>query len=416
MASFSIPLSGLLANNQALSVISNNLANLSTDGFKGETPQFQDLFYQQFGINGAGDPIQVGVGTNMSSDPTNFSQGTINNTGVPTDMAVQGDGFFQVQKGDMTLYTRDGNMTIDPQGYLVTQDGAQVMGYGATNGVVNPNSPLVPLQLGGDVTSPPKSTGNVQVALNLDASSATGTTFSTPVTVYDSLGTSHVLSFNFTKSAANQWNYSITVPGSDVGSASSSVQITNGSGSLTFNGNGALTSPTSNISGLQISGLADGASNLTFNWNLLNSNNASVVTQVASPSAALSNQQDGFAAGNLTSFNIQSDGTVEGTFDNGQSMAMGQVAIATFPNTQGLLRTGSNQFLASLASGLPDVGTPGTSGRGTISDGALEGSNVDIATQFAQLISTQSAYQADSRAITTADQFVQTALNLIPMP
>ncbi|MGH9469235.1 MAG: flagellar hook protein FlgE, partial [Terriglobia bacterium] len=314
------------------------------------------------------------------------------------------------------LYTRDGNMTVSPQGFLVTKDGAQVMGYPATNGVVNPNGPLGALQLGGSVTSPPKSTGNVQVALNLDASAATGSSFSTPVTVYDSLGTSHVLTFNFTKSAANSWNYSITVPGSDVGSGSSSVPVTGGSGSLTFNGNGVLTSPTSNVTGLQITGLADGASNLTFNWNLFNSNNAPVVTQVASPSAPLSTQQDGFGSGTLTSFNIQSDGTVEGTFDNGQSMAMGQIAIAAFPNTQGLLRTGSNQFLASLASGLPAVGTPGTSGRGTISDGALEGSNVDIATQFAQLISTQSAYQADSRAITTANQFVQTALNLIPMP
>src|SRR5579875_2728011 len=104
MAYFSIPLSGLLANNQALSVVSNNLANLSTDGFKGETPLFQDLFYQHYGINGAGDPI-------------NFSQGTISNTGVSTDMAIQGDGFFQVQKGDVTLYTRDGNMTVNAQGY-----------------------------------------------------------------------------------------------------------------------------------------------------------------------------------------------------------------------------------------------------------------------------------------------------------
>lgn len=414
MASFSTPLSGLLANNQALSVVSNNLANLSTDGFKGETPLFQDLFYQQYGINGAGDPIQVGVGTNMNSDPTNFSQGTISNTGVSTDMAIQGDGFFQVQKGDVTLYTRDGNMTINAQGYLVTQDGAQVLGYPATNGVVSNNGPLSPLQLSGTVTSPPKSTANVQLTVNLDASSAVNATYSTPVTVYDSLGTSHVLTLTFTKNAANSWGYSITIPAADVGQSGNLVQVA--SGTLTFNGAGVLTSPASNVTGIQITGLADGANTLTFNWNLYNSNNAGVITQVASPSSTTATQQDGFASGSLTGFNIQADGTVEGTFSNGQTMALGQIALATFPNNQGLLRTGSNQFMASLASGLPSVGIPGTGGRGTIADGALEGSNVDIATQFAQLIATQSAYQADARAITTANQFVQTALNLIPIP
>ncbi|HLI35055.1 MAG TPA: flagellar hook protein FlgE [Terriglobia bacterium] len=414
MASFSTPLSGLLANNQALSVVSNNLANLSTDGFKGETPLFQDLFYQQYGINGAGDPIQVGVGTNMNSDPTNFSQGTISNTGVSTDMAIQGDGFFQVQKGDVTLYTRDGNMTINAQGYLVTQDGAQVLGYPATNGVVSNNGPLSPLQLSGTVISPPKSTANVQLTVNLNASSAVNATYSTPVTVYDSLGTSHVLTLTFTKNAANSWGYSMTIPAADVGQSGNPVQVA--SGTLTFNGAGVLTSPASNVNGIQITGLADGANTLTFNWDLYNSNNAGLITQVAAPSSTTATQQDGFASGSLTGFNIQADGTVEGTFSNGQTMALGQVALATFPNNQGLLRTGSNQFMASLASGLPSVGIPGTGGRGTIADGALEGSNVDIATQFAQLIATQSAYQADARAITTANQFVQTALNLIPIP
>jgi flagellar hook protein FlgE len=160
--------------------------------------------------------------------------------------------------------------------------------------------------------------------------------------------------------------------------------------------------------------LADGGSlSSTLAWNLVSSSGAAEITQVANPSATSSTQQDGYAAGSLTGFTVSSDGTIQGAFTNGRTVTLGQIALATFPNTQGLLRTGSNNYMASLASGLPTVGAPGAGGRGTISDGSLESSNVDIATQFAQLILAERGYQANSQAITTENQVVQAALNLL---
>ncbi|HEV2418986.1 MAG TPA: flagellar hook protein FlgE [Terriglobia bacterium] len=413
MPSFSIPVSGLEASDQALSVISNNLANMNTVAYKGVTPEFSDLLYQQLGSTGAGNPIEVGLGSKVSSTSTDFTQGNIQNTGVNTDVAIEGDGFFQVDAGAVALYTRDGNLTVSPQGQLVTQDGANVMGYTATNGIVNTNGVLSPLSIDRGQISPPSATQNVQLVMNLDAS-ATPTTpaFSTTVETYDSLGTSHLLTFNFTNTGSGAWNYNITIPAADVGSSGAPVSVK--SGALTFNGVGQLTAPAGNVAGITISGLADGANAMKFNWNLYNPSGTSVVSQVAGTSEASQTTQDGFTSGTLSTFAIQSDGTIEGSFTNGQTAAIGQIALANFPNTQGLLRVGSNNFMASLASGLPTVGVPGTGGRGTLTGGGLEGSNVDIASQFSQLILQQTGYEANAKAFTTFDNVVQAVLNLVP--
>jgi flagellar hook protein FlgE len=173
-----------------------------------------------------------------------------------------------------------------------------------------------------------------------------------------------------------------------------------------------LVTPATNITGLTISGLANGANPITFNWNLFNPNGGGMVTQVAGPSATSSTQQDGYASGSLLSFTIGSDGVIQGIFSNGQTSPLGQIALASFANEQGLIRNGSNEFLASLASGAANVGAPGTGGRGTLSGGALEQSNVDIATQFAQLILMERDYQANAKAVTTFDEVTQTAINL----
>jgi flagellar hook protein FlgE len=413
MSTFSIPVSGLLANEEALSVIGNNLANMSTTGYKSETPQFSDLFAQQLGTDGAGEPIQVGLGTQLTSTAADFSQGTIQNTGVPTDLAIQGDGFLEVQNGGVAMFTRDGNLSINAQGYLVTQDGSNVMGYNATNGVVNASGAVAPLVINQGQNGPPQATSNVQITMNLDASAAIGTTFSTAVGVYDSLGTSHVLTYNFTKTGANTWSYQITIPSADVGATGNPVVLN--SGTLSFDGNGNLTSPSSNVNGITAKGLADGAANLSFNWQLFGANGSPVVTQVAGTSAASSSQQDGFASGSLSSFSIGPDGTIEGSFTNGTTAALGQIALATFPNSQGLLRVGTNNFMTTLASGLPTVGTAGTGGRGTIEGSSLESSNVDISSQFAQLIVAQSGYEASARAFNTVDDVIQTAISLVPL-
>lgn len=417
MPTFSIPLSGLTAESTALSAIANNLANQNTVGYKDVSVLFRDLFYENLGTTGSGDPVELGAGTQVDATPGTFTQGSVEATGVPTDVAIQGDGLFVVQQNGTTSYTRAGNFSVDKNNFLVTQDGQQVMGYPAVNGVVNPSLGLSPLQLGAGTISPPTSTSTVQVAANLDASGNIGDTFATPVTIFDSLGTSHVLTFTFTKTAANTWGYSIGIPAADV-----SGSATIASGSLAFNGSGTLvgvtptaggtvTGAAGNVTGIAINGLTDGASNMTFNWDLFNGT-VPVVTQVAGASSTSSTQQNGSASGTLVNFSIGADGTVTGSFSNGRTAALGQIALAEFGDVEGLQRVGDNLFTETLASGQAVVGTPGTGGRGTLSGGALELSNVDIATEFSNLIVAQRAFEANAKAVTTFDQITQDTINL----
>ena len=469
MPLFSIPLSGLTASSTAMSAIANNLANLNTVGFKGSDTQFNDLFYQTLGLNGSGDPIQVGAGTGVSATSSNMNSGSVEATGVPNDVAIMGDGFFVVQQGGSTYYTRAGNFSVASDGSLQTANGEQVMGYAAVNGAIPAGAALEPLVINKGEINAPNATTTVQLLSNLDAGAAIGDTpLSTPVTVYDSLGTAHVLNFNFTKTAAGAWSCAITIPNSDLtpptawqastaysagqtispstanghiyectvagtsgGTAPSSwptdgstftdgtvtwqdmgTQTTMATEALTFDSSGKLTAPTGDISGITASGLADGAANLTFQWNLYNSAGTPQLTQVAGSSTTSSRSQDGFGSGTLTNYNIGADGTIMGTFSNGRTAALGQIALANFANTQGLSRVGNNDFSATLASGAAVVGSPGAGGLGTVSGGSLELSNVDIATQFSALIVAQRDYEANARTITTFDQVMQDTINL----
>lgn len=415
MPSFSIPLSGLTASSTALSAIANNLSNLNTVGYKDSQVQFRDLFYQNLGTSGGGNPIQLGAGTAVSDTASLFTQGSINPTGVDTDVAINQDGFFVVQKNGVTSYTRAGNFTRDKIGTLVTAEGQQVMGYPATNGVISTGQGLTSLNLGTGAISPATATGNVQISSNLDATAAVGATFPATVTVYDSLGAEHVLTFTFTRQASSggnsNWGYSITIPAADVGATGAPVVITNGTGTLSFNSNGNLVAPAGNITNLSVSGFADGASQLNFNWNLYD-NGVGLMTQVAAASSTSSTQQDGTSSGSLQKFAIGADGMVMGTFSNGKTAVLGQLVLATFANQQGLMRTGSNGFLETLASGQAVVGAPGTGGRGTLSGGSLELSNVDIATEFSNMIIAQRGFQANARVVTTFDEITQDTINL----
>jgi len=415
MPSFSIPLSGLTASSTALSAIANNLSNLNTVGYKDSQVQFRDLFYQNLGTSGGGNPIQLGAGTSVSDTASLFTQGSINPTGVDTDVAINQDGFYVVQKNGVTSYTRAGNFTRDKNGTLVTAEGQQVMGYPATNGVISTGQGLTSLNLGTGAISPATATGNVQISSNLDARAAVGDTFPATVTVYDSLGADHVLTFTFTRQASaggnSNWGYSITIPAEDVGGAGAPVVITNGTGTLSFDSSGNLVTPAGNITNLSVTGFADGASQLNFNWNLYD-NGVGLMTQVAAASSTSSTQQDGTSSGSLQKFAIGADGMVMGTFSNGKTAVLGQLVLATFANEQGLMRTGSNGFLETLASGQAVVGAPGTGGRGTLSGGSLELSNVDIATEFSNMIIAQRGFQANARVVTTFDEITQDTINL----
>ena len=415
MPLFSIPLSGLAASSNALNIISNNLANLNTIGFKDQQANFQDLFYQTLGTSGSGDPIQMGAGTEIGSVTSNFTNGNIQNTGVPTDVAITGNGMFVAQDASGALsFTRAGNFTVNGAGQLVTSDGQNVMGYPSVNGVITPGQGLAPISLGQGQISAPSATTTMDQTTNLDASAATGATFSTPLTVYDSLGNSHVLTFDYTKTGTNAWSYQITLPAADTGGTGNPTVIA--SGNLTFDNNGNLTSPSGSVTGIAVTGLADGAANLNLTWNLTGANGGSLMTQVASPSTTSATDQNGYASGTLQSYTIDSDGVIEGAFSNGQTQAIGQIALANFANAQGLQLQGGNSYQATLASGQPVIGAPGAGGRGTLTGGALELSNVDISTEFTQLIVTQRGFEANARMVTTFDSVSSSTINLQAAP
>jgi flagellar hook protein FlgE len=413
MSAFSIPLSGLAASSDSLNVIANNLANLNTDGYKDESLNFADVFNQMQSVSGNGDPIQFGSGTQVEGETSNYADGTVSSTGQASNMALQGNGFFVVQDqaNGQESFTRDGDFTVNADGQLCTPQGQLVMGYPAVNGQVSTSTALGPINVNQASNIPATATSSFQMDTNLDAGAATGATFSSPLTVYDSLGTSHTLTVSYTNTGANTWNYSITIPGSDVGSTSASQTVS--SGTLTFNSSGELTSPTTSVTGINIGGLADGAANMSLTWNLTASGGGSTITQQDATSATSGTTQNGYGVGTLTGYSVLPDGTVQGQFTNNQTMSLGQVAVASFANPQGLSQTGDNDLQATFASGSAVIGQAGAGGNGSITGGAIEESNVSLSTEFANMIVAQQGYEANAKVLTTMDQVSQATIQLI---
>jgi flagellar hook protein FlgE len=424
MASFFIPLTGLEADSTALNTIANDLANMNTTAFKGQAVNFSDLFYQQIGSSGDGDPIQVGAGVQVASIETAFSQGSINSTGNATDVALNGNGFFVIDNGGVDDYTRDGNFSLNSDGSLVTANGGQVLGYPAVNGVVNTNAPLTAINIPVGAVEQPQATTTLNMTANLDATSTVGTTFPSQITVYDSLGVSHIATVTYAETGVNTWSYSVALPAADFTSGVSTpitgtmnfdssgnlVSIKQGAGAVTPVGTGA--GQVSSIA-LGFTGLADGAANLNMSWSLLGTGGTPTISQVAAASAVSATTQDGFASGEYQSFTIGSDGTVTATYSNGQQKAIGQLALANVPNLQGLQLLGNGDYATTLASGTPSVAASGTDGLGTLQDGALEQSNVNISAEFSDLIIAQRGFEADSKAVTTFDTVTQETINMI---
>jgi flagellar hook protein FlgE len=404
MPSFSTALTGLEANNTALNTIANNLANMSTDGYKDQTTQFSTLFYQEL----SGSPnsnVQVGTGTQVAETQTDFSEGGLSTTGQSTDMAIQGNGFFLIDDNGTQELTRAGNFVLSQAGALQTASGASVLGYPAANGTVSLGSGVQPINLPLGQSMPAKQTGTMSIQANLDASAAVGASVPAPITVYDSLGSPHQATVTFTKTAANTWDYSVALPAGDAAASSGTT------GTLTFDGNGNLTSPTGTITGIAFNGLADGALNMNLSWNL--SGPTSTITQTASSSNVASTHQDGYVGGTYQGFSVGNDGVVQASFSNGQKQVVGQIAIGSVANLQGLQATNNTAYVATLASGNVAIGTAGNGGRGTIEGGALESSNVDVSTEFSALIVAQRAFEANSKTVTTFDQATQEAINMI---
>jgi flagellar hook protein FlgE len=407
MASFYIPLTGLETDSTALNTIANDLANLNTTGFKSQSVNFADLFYQQIGTQGSGDLIQLGAGVQTSSIESEFTQGSINSTGNSADVALDGNGFFVLNDGGTNIYTRDGNFELDQNGSLVTTSGLSVMGYPAVGGVVNTNAPLAPISVPVGQVEPPSASSSFGMTANLDSTAAVGTAVPGQVTLYDSLGTPHIATVTYTKTASNTWSYSIALP---AGEATSS---TNTTGTLTFDANGNLTAPAANVPGVSFAGLADGAANMTLSFNVLGTSGKPTLTQVDAASAVAATTQNGYAIGQYQSFAVGADGTVSATFSNGQQLAVGKLALANVTNLQGMQLLGGGNYATTEASGEASVGISGGAGLGTIQDGALEESNVNISAEFGDLIVAQRAFEANSKAVTTFDTVAQETINMI---
>ncbi|MCU1260115.1 MAG: protein of unknown function domain protein [Bryobacterales bacterium] len=415
---FQTALSALNATSQAIDVTGNNLANLNTTGFKQTGVSFLDLVTQSFGSAGHS---QAGFGTTAPATVRNFTQGALQTTSGLLDAAIQGGGFF-VLKGanNSQLLTRAGNFQSDASGYLTTLTGERVQGWTQLNpdGSVNTNGPAADIQLPTGSLQQPVPTSNFSLSLNLDASAtvgATSGTFSTPLQVIDSLGNTQNLTVTFTKTAANNWSYAVTIPPSALATPTSTPLAT---GTLVFNTNGTLQTPastppaTTNQVAVNIAGLADGAADLSINWNLNNPTGTPTLTQVTNPSAVSTNSQDGSLTAQLVRVSIGEGGVVQAQFSNGQQKTVGRLALASIGNPESLTAVGNNNFQTSLQTAIPVIGTAQTGGRGNIVGGSLESSTVDIAREFTNLIIYQRGYQANAKVVNTEDQLSQDTISL----
>ncbi len=392
---------GLSTSSAELSVIGDNIANANTVGFKSERAAFEDALAQSV-VDGTG---QIGLGSRLQGVTKTFTQGSLTNTGVTTDLALQGDGFFEVQGTANdgrtgTFLTRAGQFSIDKDGYFVNLDGLRVQGYTA-DATGNIGTALGDLQIG-TVASQPHATANVSLQANLDATAAAGTVFSTSATVYDSLGTAHQMQLDFTRTAAG-WDWNASTAG---------VAGSIGSGSLTFDTSGRLTGGSPGSITFTPAGAAAQTIALNLGTPSPGGSGLDGVTQFAGSSVATFVGQDGYASGQLSAVQIDRQGTVTGVFSNGQSRALAQVAVARVPAPDQLERVGGNLYSLTRDSGDAVAGVPGQGGRAYIASGTLEQSNVDIADQFVRMIAAQRAFEANSKTITTSDQLLSELIQM----
>jgi flagellar hook protein FlgE len=417
---FSSALSALNADSTAIDVVGNNLANLNTPGFKTSAVCFRDLVTESLGA-GLGE-TQVGFGTGQPLTVREFTQGAIQTSSGLLDAAVQGEGFFVIaDSSGNQLYTRAGNFQADKSGNLLTDTGYKVQGWTAIDpntGLVDTNGPVTNIVVPVGSLKPPSATTSITDDLNLNAAAPADSTsnFTTPIPVYDSLGTSHVLTLAFSKTGLNQWSYQVQIPGDDIGGGTPGTpfDISGASGTLTFGTDGKLTDPAPGAPiAFTIPGLADGASDMNVSWNPFTAAGVGRITQFGQPSASSASSQNGSGAAQLDHVGLATGGSILAEYTDGTQVVVGQVAMAAIRNPDSLIAAGNNAFQLSSLTANPSIGTPGTGGRGTIQGGAVEASTVDIATEFTSLIVYQRAYEANAHVITTADTLSQDTINLI---
>jgi flagellar hook protein FlgE len=408
LTSFYTALTGLNNYSYALNLIGDNLANMNTVAFKASTASFSELLAGLSGTGDSGNPIVLGLGTTLNGVQRSNNQGTITATQNATDVAINGNGFFVVETDSGMGFTRAGNFRIDKNDELVSADGFSVLGYMATqDGILDTSSPLSPITIDRGTIIPACATSNFTVKGNLDCRTVVNGSFSAPVTVYDSLGASHTVTLGFTKTDTG-WDWTASIPGADTGATGTEII---GSGSVSFDGAGNLASGTTNPT-LSLAGLVTGASDMDITFNLVDADGNSNITDHAVDSNFSKIVQDGFTSSILATISIDGAGVIKGTTAGGLSVVLAQLALASFPNEEGLQKYKGNTFVTFASSGEPSIGMAGTGGRGTIAGSSLEQSNVDMAQEFVNLISAQRAYQANSRVITTSDELSQDSINM----
>ena len=396
--------SGLTSNSEAMGIIGDNISNANTVGFKSSKAVFSDLFSTIL-ANGS-ITRQLGRGSQLSGSLKEFSQGAFEASTNALDMAIDGSGFFVVNNGTGNQYTRAGQFRLNENGLVQAVTGEVLQGQKITNDVVSADVGNIDLA---GVQSAPQATTTFTLGANLDGAATAASTFTSPVTIYNSVGTQVIASIKFTKVAdANSWGYAITT---------SDGTLTSGaSGTVSFDSSGNLTSPTTDQA-IVIDYSASKTPALTQNltWDLIGSSGITNGKLTGFSAASNNNSlvQDGFSTGTLVGLTTNSTGIISGLFNNGQTDKLFQVTLGDFLAPSGLQRAGSNLFSETAESGQVVLGTAGTGGFGGITGQSLELSNVDLAQQFVTMIQTQQAFQASARIITTADDLMTEAVNLV---
>ncbi|WP_298337732.1 flagellar hook-basal body complex protein [Ferrimicrobium sp.] len=425
--SLSAAITGINADQQWLDNIANNIANSNTVGYQSTSIQFADLLYQQsqgagaptVGNQGGTNPIVMGSGVRVASDNTNFAQGTMQQTGVSTDLAISGNGFLVVSQGGQDYYTTDGALQLDAAGQLVTSTGAIVQGWApGANGQINPNSPLTGITIPQGQVANPVETQNITLGGNLAAGATNPVTVTT--TAYDSLGDPIPITFTFTppsggsSSTSDTWTVSATAAAAPGSSSSTPVTLSLSPSSISFSSTtGQLTSPTTPITLTFPTGSGYNLKTSTMNLDFPAAGSTNAVTQFAGNSSSLAvTNQDGAPSGALTGFSIGSDGTVQGTYANGTKQVLGQIASALFTNPEGLAKQGNLLYQATLNSGAAQLGAAGAGGRGTFVGGSVEESNVNLGNELTDLVLAQTAYQANTKVVSTTASVLQSLVQM----
>jgi len=396
---------GLQTYQRAVDVIANNIANVNTVGFKAARVSFAEALAQTLraGSESGTNPMQIGLGVGLASIDNLMNQGNLKSTGRPTDVAILGDGFFVLSDGSAIRFTRSGVFQLDGRNRLVAAaNGMQVLGWLAnpTTGEIDTTTNIDPataivIPIGTRLAA--RQTANVVYQGNLDASQDPAKPVDTSFTIYDSLGAPHQITISFSKSAGtpNEWSWSVTSPDGTCAD----------SGTITFTENGECQNGSISFT-LTLTAPGGAAADIPIRADL------TAVTQLVGATSAQAVSQDGLPVGALQSFSIDDLGIVTGIYSNGMAERLAQIALAGFTNPAGLSKLGSGLYAPSPNSGEPIVKPPNVGSNGTLAAGFLEMSNVDLAQEFANLIVTQRAFQANSRVVTTADEMLQDVLTL----